>query len=183
MRTLKILTVSYVIIGLCLESAQGQSAQKISYPELSGIGSIAQGKPDTTIGSVNASGSASCLPDWMRLTNKMSVPFIANNNSYDFLYRPISVNGTTDKLSEKSGSITSDGIGGNFNSKWERLTGKPISDTTTTYFYLLKSTNAPSLTNSPLYRISANIFNMTMNSIYPRAYTPQKYPQAYDPPK
>ena len=187
MKTLRILVILYIILISGTESAQAQLVQKMSYQELSAIGSITNAKPDTTFGSLNSSDffmGTDCLPYWMKLTNKMNVPFyFANYNSYDLLYKPISGNGTNSKLSGKPGYITGDETGGNFNGKWERLTGKPILDTTTVIFYPLQRTNTPSLSNSRLYRTSANIFNMTMSTIYPRAYTPQKYPEANHLPK
>jgi hypothetical protein len=175
MKTIKILAILYIIIKLGTESAQAQMAQTLKYQELIGIGSVRTGNPDTVFCIGNTSGSCRmdcCFTNWMKLTNKMIVPFfVANKNSSDLLYNPIIINGTNRKLSGKSGFIGGEGTSRLFNGKWERLTGKPIADTTTLFLYPLRRINTSSLSDNRLYRISANIFNMTMSSIYPRKYT------------
>jgi hypothetical protein len=187
MKTFKILAVPIIIITVFFESASGQLAQKLKDQELIGIGSVLNDNPDTALPTGNTSGSylmSGSIPEWMKLTNKMSVPFfIANKYSYDLLNKPIVVNGIYGKLSGKSGYMEVGGTGGTFNAKWERLTGKPVIDTSTVYYYPLKITNTPSLSNNQLYRISAIIFNITMSTIYTHAYAPQKQPEAAYPRK
>jgi hypothetical protein len=69
-------------------------------------------------------------------------------------------------FSKSSSLIISDNAG-TFSGKWERLTGKPIFDTSMVFYSPLKSTNSTGVYNSKLYRTGANIFNMVMIAKYP----------------
>jgi hypothetical protein len=71
------------------------------------------------------------------------------------------------RLTDKYPSMTSSGNSVTFNGKWKRLTGKPIIDTSRVYYYPVKITTNPFISNNLLYRTSANIFNMLVSVKYP----------------
>ena len=171
MKTLKTLIILCIIISLDLQSVKAQVPQKTGYEAISGITFSPIGNLDTTFGSENITGlyRPTCwVPYWIEITEKTSFdPLTINGNCYYLKYKPILLNCKTIRSEGKSTYMAGYGNSGTFNGKWERLTGKPIFDTTSVYYYPLKRTNAPTWTDNHLYRLTGNIFNIIMDTRYP----------------
>jgi hypothetical protein len=159
------------------ESVNAQLAQKISSQTTDGIRSDSTASWETTFCKNNTSGlyqPAGWVPFWIDVTEKTAFNSMTiNDNYYDLLNNPFLFNSARINLARKSSYITGYGNSGTFNGKWERLTGKPLHDTTSVYFYPLKRINAPTLTDNNFYRLTGNIFNMLMDMKYPTRNAPK----------
>jgi hypothetical protein len=177
MQTLKILFILCLIFRFGLENAKAQPPQKISYQGLNNIKSISSGNWDTTFGRGNISGlnrQTGWRPDWMDISGKRSFASITlNENYYDSINKEILFDSTRIRITAKSIYMPSYGNSSSFSSKWQSLTGKPIIDTTSVYYYPLNKTNTPTLSDNPFYRLTGNIFNMFMNMQYPARNAPK----------
>ena len=171
MQTLKILLILFIMFSFGQESVRAQVAQKINYQVTIGTKSNPIGKSDTTSGSVIASGlyRQTCRDLYLiNSTLKTSLdPMTINGNYYDLILNPILLNGERINSAGKSSYTPYNGNSATFNAKWERLTGKPIFDTTNVYYFPFKITNAPTLNDNSFYRLTGNIFNTIMDMKYP----------------
>ena len=177
MKTLRILVILCIMFRFGLESIMAQAPQKTSYKALNRNTSISIGNWDTTFGMGNTSGFyqlTGWVPNWLDITEKTSFAFITTNrNYYDLINKPVLSNCTRIKLAEESAYMSGSGSSGTFNGKWERLTGKPIIDTTSVYYSPLKRTNSPTWSDNHLYRLTGNIFNIIMDAKYPSLNAPK----------
>jgi hypothetical protein len=111
---------------------------------------------------------------WKDITEITNSVFLSTNRNYNELLK-ISISSCNNGigLTGKSLSMTSSGSSVTFNSKWERLTGKPIIDTSRVYYSPLKRINNPTISNNQFYRTSANIFNLVVSAKYPYLNKPK----------
>ena len=177
MQTLKILFILFIMFSFGQESVKAQLPQKISYQAINGIKSNSISNLDTIFGKGNTSGlyrPTGWVQYWIDMTEKTSFdPLTINGNCYYLKYKPILLNCKTIRSEGKSTYMAGYGNSGTFNGKWERLTGKPIFDTTSVYYYPLKRTDAPTLSDNHFYRLTGNIFNMIMDVKYPSRNSPK----------
>jgi hypothetical protein len=176
MKTLKILVILCFMFRFGPESTMAQALQKTSYKALNRITSKSIGNLDTTFRRGNTSGLyqlTGLVPDWITITSKISFTFITTNgNNYDVINDPVLSNCTRLKLAEESAYMAGS-VRNTFNGKWERLTGKPIFDTTSVYYSPLKRTNSPTWSDNHFYRLTGNIFNMIIDAKYPSLNAPK----------
>ena len=176
MKTLNILVIVCIMFRFGLESTMAQAPQKASYKALNRFTSVSVGNLDTTFGRGNTSGLyqlTGWVPDWMDITAKTSFAFITTNvNDYDLINKPVLSNCTRIKLAEESAYMAGS-VRNTLNGKWERLTGKPIFDTTSVYYSPLKRTNSPTWSDNHFYRLTGNIFNIIMDAKYPSLNAPK----------
>jgi hypothetical protein len=171
MKPLKILFILCIMLSVGQESIQAQVPQLKNYQLTTGIKSNPTVKLDTTFRMVTTSGlnrQTGWEPYWINSRVKTSFdPMTINGNYNDLINNQILLNCERIKSAGKSAYMPIYGNSGTFNGKWERLTGKPIFDTTRVYYYPLKRTSAPALTDNNFYRLTGNIFNTIMDMKYP----------------
>jgi hypothetical protein len=187
MKTLKILMILSIVLGFDLESVKPQIPSKSSYQITYKITSSSFGNFSPSYGWLNTSPlncPVGLVPTWIDITKKHGFTFNASGGNYFYLIHSLTLlNSTNTKMPGELSRMEGSSIKSTFNSKWERLTGKPLIDTTSFNYYPLKRTNEATLSDNPLYRFSGNLFNMAMRYKYPRAYEPIKYPQTPYSPK
>lgn len=187
MKTLKILAALCLLSVFGLESNKAQISSKDSCLTKNRITSLAPGNLSPGYGWLNATtltfpvGKGSI---WTDITKKGGFAFYVTGRNYFFILNsPALLNVTSSQMSPDLTTQEDYDITGTFNSKWERLTGKSLIDTSKIYYYPLSRTNEPTLYDNHLYRFAGNFFNMAMRYKYPRAYQPIKYPQSPYVPK
>jgi hypothetical protein len=177
MQMLKILFILFIMFSFGQESVKAQLPQKISYQAINGIKSNSIGNWDTIFGKGNTSGlyrSTGWVQYWIDMRERTSFdPMTINGNYYDLINKSILFNGARIKSAGKYTIMAGSGSSGTFISKWERLTGKPIYDTTSVYYYPLKRIDAPTLSDNHFYRLTGNIFNMIIDTKYPSRNAPK----------
>ena len=175
MKSLRIFAILYLISGFCIEGLEAQASQKMNYILLDGS-TAPTGTLETRYGHQNSPGlyGLNGLPSPLtNLTGKTYSLFISSNSNYNLIIEPILYNGIPASLTGDSVSMAVSGNYSTFNGKWERLTGKPITNTSTLYNSPLKRTGSTTKSYSPLYRATANIFNFAVNSKYPSLSAPK----------
>lgn len=175
MKYLKILITLFIIFSFELTLVKAQVSQKISCQTINVNTFNRIGNLDTAFCRGNFSGlyqPTGSVPKWINLAEKTNYDRMTTDRDYnDLINKSILFNCPRNRSAEKSGYIPGNGNYGTFISKWERLTGKPIFDTTCVYYYPLKRTNAPSLSDNHFYRLTGSIFNMFMDMKYPSRNT------------
>ena len=173
------------MFGFGLESVKAQSPPQINYHQVSGIKTISIGNWDTTYSFRNTSGLywlTVRIPTYIDITKNPGFTFDSTKeNYYDLINKNILFNDTKIRLTGTSTTMAGYGHAGTFNGKWERLTGKPLLDTTMIYYSPLKRTNNPALSDSPLYQLAGGMATAIMGWNYGRHYWPTKYHHAYSP--
>jgi hypothetical protein len=177
MKSVKILSILYLLFSFCTEYVNAQTSQKKSDNLLNGSATISYGDWNNTYGQRNSLGLyglASLIQPGTNITENINPVFISINRSYNYLIiKPILYNSTDYKFTGKSTSMAGYGNYGSFSGKWASLTGKPIIETSGIYNSPLKRTNHPAYSNNHFYHATANIFNFVMNAKYPSLNAPK----------
>jgi hypothetical protein len=181
MKQLTILVILCIMCGCDPGTILAQIPAKSSYPATDNI---------TSLSSVNLRPAYDLLNfpllnnsvNWERTLTDLAKNsdinlYITNRNHYDLINTPpLFLYGASNVFPKQLVKMNAFGNICSFSSKRVSLTSKPVIDTTYFYFYPLKRTNEPTLSDRWLYRTAAFIIIRTMSYTYPNTDLPPKYP-------
>ncbi len=171
MESFRFLALLSLMAGFCLGKTNGQVSPKMRYNLLNECATKSLSNRDVSLSQKNGLClyRMKALPfPWRDITESPNSIFLSSNrNLYEFVDMSIFLSDNNISLTGKSLSITSSSNVGTFSGKWERLTGKPIIETSRVYYSPLKRTNNPTFYDSQFYRTGATIYNMLVILQYP----------------
>jgi hypothetical protein len=160
MESFRILALLCLVSGYSIGNTNAQVPSKMKHYLSSGIAT----KSYSTDTSFSEKNSLYLFRE-TGLTLLHDIPnsfFLSTGGNYDELLKTPIDNGI-----RLIGEVTAKTSSGTFNGKWERLTGKPIIDTSKVYYSPLKRTNNSTIADNQFYRTGATIFNMLVILKYP----------------
>jgi hypothetical protein len=181
MRTPGNMVIMCLISALAIRSGKAQITTKMNYQTADKIISLSISRLDTGSGCLKTSMLNRLGSDvfiWTDHAKKTGSAFNVTNRNYNkLLYNPTLLNcennGLTGKIFTIEGHTTVI-----YYIPQLRVTRKSVIDLTGVYYYPLKRTNEPVLTDSRLYRIAGCIIPRMLQFSYPGAYPTLKYPQS-----
>lgn len=173
MKTIKLVVIIFIIYGFSTEPAVAQLSPTMSYQSIRGIKPGSTNNLDTAFNQGNISGLYGLSIIQFTLPERIKTQDFTFANTDKFQYYlikdPVLFDTTLNSYTWESLAAQEYETTVTFNSKWQRLTGKPLFDKMGVSYYPVKRIDKPTLSDNNLYRFAGNLFNMMMNYKYPYA--------------
>ena len=183
MRTFRNLVSFYIMLGFALLNTKAQVPYKMSYQTAVKVSSLSVDTFSMTYGwantpLINCPITKETRWPWITTYHNYSF-FITNEDQYYSLFKPIIFGYSWTPIAWKPLTRLDLENTGAYYFKDTRITWNRTNDSAIVFFYPLKRTDEPILSDCFFYRTSAFIFMGMVQFKYPGAFGHPKYPQAY----